>query len=182
MFSVNTTRLSGVLKLERTRLEDERGHLERLYCEKSFEKLISNKKIMQINKTLTKKRGTIRGLHFQYPPCAETKIILCVSGAIYDVAVDIRSNSKTLFEHYGTTLSGENLSALVIPEGFAHGFQTLTDDCTLIYFHTQEYKVAHEGFLNALNADLKIKWPLEVKMMSERDKGPGVQLNAFKGV
>jgi len=138
--------------------------------------------IAQINHTQTIKTGTVRGMHFQYPPHSETKIVSCLKGKIFDVAVDVRSDSKTFLRWHGEELSSENRKSLIIPEGFAHGFQALSDDCELIYLHTAPYNRAVEGALNAVDPRLVIDWPLPITEMSERDKThPCIDVE-FKGL
>lgn len=128
------------------------------------------KPIVQINHTLTIRKGTVRGMHFQYPPHAEAKIVSCLSGKIFDVVLDIRRKSETFLHWHGEELSGENRQSLYIPEGFAHGFQALSDNCELLYLHTAPYTKNAEGAFNTIDPRLAIRWPLPITEMSERDK------------
>ena len=169
-FEVFDTPLQRVKRIQRKRIGDTRGYFERLFCTEDLGGLIFGKNIVQINHTLTDKRGTARGLHYQYPPHAETKIISCLRGEIFDVAVDIRRNSPTFLHWYGEILSDENGQSLLIPEGYAHGFQTLTESCELIYLHTAAYCSNAEGALNVLDPRLNIAWPLPIEVLSERDR------------
>ena len=127
-------------------------------------------KIAQINHTLTQAAGTIRGLHFQQAPHDEAKFVSCLSGAVFDVAVDLRPDSPTYLQWHGEVLSADNGRSMMIPGGFAHGFQTLTEDCELIYLHDKPYAPEAEGGLNPLDPRLAIDWPLPVSQMSPRDK------------
>ena len=124
---------------------------------------------MQVNHTLTAKRGTVRGLHFQCPPYAETKLVNCLRGEVFDVAVDLRQGSPTFLQWHAEILTANNHKTLLIPEGFAHGFQTLTEDCELLYFHTAAYQPSAEGGLNAQDPRLDIDWPTTVTELSARD-------------
>ncbi len=121
-------------------------------------------------------------MHFQYPPHAEDKLVGCVRGEVFDVAVDLRANSPTFLSWYGEILSAENSRSLMIPQGFAHGFQTLTDDCELIYLHSKPYVPSAEGALNARDPRLAITWPLLVTDISARDSSHPNLAHDFKGV
>ena len=138
--------------------------------------------VVQINQTLTKLKGSVRGMHFQYPPHAETKFVSCIRGEVFDVAIDIRKGSPTYLEYHAEILTEENSKTLMIPEGFAHGFQTLTQNCEMLYFHTNEYAPKAEGVLNATDLALNIKWPLEIKEMSDRDRNHPMVTEGFEGV
>ena len=148
---------------------DERGYLERIFCSRELKKIMSNKKIVQVNRTFTKKKGTIRGMHYQKKPFQETKIIQCIKGKILDIAVDLRKSSKTFLKHTSIYLDSKKPNSLIIPEGFAHGFQTLTNNVELLYFHTNFYNPKYESGLNPLDKLLSIDWPLNCKYLSERD-------------
>jgi dTDP-4-dehydrorhamnose 3,5-epimerase len=121
-------------------------------------------------------------MHFQYPPHAETKIVSCLKGEIFDVAVDIRSDSATFLRWHGEALSAANGKSLLIPEGFAHGFQTLTDDCEVLYLHTAPYAPSKEGALNLRDPHLGITWPLAITEMSDRDRSYPFLSADFPGV
>ena len=166
---VTETQLKDLLVLNRSPKGDSRGYLQRMFCRNTLAGILGNKNIRQINHTLTVAEGTIRGLHFQFPPYAETKIVCCMRGEIFDVAVDLRKGSSTFLQHYSTRLSAESFSSLVIPEGFAHGFQTLSNDCEVLYFHTSDYQPSAECGFNALDPRLKIQWPKDVLHRSARD-------------
>lgn len=181
-FDILNTKLDGLRIIERKPIGDSRGYLERLFCLHEFKELLDGKIINQINHTHTKKSGTVRGLHFQYPPHSETKFITCIKGEVFDVAVDIRSKSSGFFQYHAEILTADNRKTLVIPEGFAHGFQTLTDDCEMLYFHTAPYVADSEGGLNALDPLISIQWPRVISDQSEKDKNQSMLLENFKGL
>ena len=180
-FSVMQTPISGLKLIERKSLSDQRGFFERLFCIRELESMMNDRSIVQINHTFTAKRGVVRGLHFQHPPHAEMKIVTCLQGEIFDVAVDLRKGSSFLQWH-AELLSAGNFRTLVIPEGFAHGFQTLTDDCELIYLHTARYDPEEEGGLSPLDPRLAIEWPLAISELSDRDKSHSMIDESFKGL
>lgn len=168
-FDISNTSFGGLKVLNRNPLGDPRGYLERMFCIDDLAGLLAGRSVVQINRTLTEKVGTLRGLHFQRPPFAEMKFVSCLKGAVFDVAVDLRPGSATFLDWHGEQLTAENGRTLVIPEGFAHGFQTLTPDCMLLYFHTSPHSPAAEGGLNCLDPRLGISWPLPPGEISERD-------------
>lgn len=168
-FEIFDTPLHPLKLIQRHPIGDHRGYFERMFCGEQLHSLTSGKRIAQINHTLTVKRGTVRGLHFQYPPHAETKIVSCMRGEVFDVAVDLRQGSSTFLEWHAEILSAENHRTMLIPEGFAHGFQTLTEDCELLYIHTASYEPGAQGGLNAQDSRLAIRWPEAVTELSSRD-------------
>lgn len=181
-FDILDTTLSGLRILQRKPIGDSRGYLERLFCSEELQALAPGKHIAQINHTLTAIRGTVRGLHFQHPPHAEIKFVSCLRGEIFDVAVDLRHNSPTFLRWHAELLSADNHKTLVIPEGFAHGFQTLSDDCEMLYFHTAAYQAGAESGLNTQDPRLAIQWPLPVAGLSPRDAAHFLLDDAFSGV
>ena len=181
-FIFHATPLPGLVVIERKPIEDDRGFFCRYYCSDEFRQAGLRKPIVQINHTLTRKKGSIRGLHFQYPPHPEAKIVGCLKGEIFDVAVDLRKGSPTLLRWYGEKLSASNRKSLLIPEGFAHGFQTLAGECELIYLHTASYAPEAEGGLNVLDPRLAIDWPLEIAERSERDRMHPMLAADFDGI
>ena len=178
----HNTPIDKLKLIEHRPISDPRGYLNRLFCEKTLAHLIDKKKIRQINHTLTHKEGLVRGLHFQYGNHKEIKIVSCLKGKVWDVAVDLRKGSPTFLQYFAVTLSRDNLQSLFIPEGFAHGFQTLTSDCEMIYFHTADYNANEEGALNALDPLLTIKWPKPITERSERDIGHKMLSKDFLGI
>lgn len=181
-FDILDTPLSGLRVLQRKPIGDSRGYLERLFCTEELQALAPGRHIAQINHTLTASRGTVRGMHFQWPPHAEIKFVSCLRGEVFDVAVDLRHNSPTFLRWHAELLSADNHKTLVIPEGFAHGFQTFTNDCEMLYFHTATYQPGTEGGLNALDPRLAIAWPLPVTGLSPRDAAHPMVDDAFTGV
>ena len=181
-FDFMPTPLSGLTLVQRKVSEDPRGFLSRFYCADEFRQAGLLKPIAQINHTLTKHKGTVRGLHFQYPPYTETKLVSCLHGEIFDVAVDLRRASPTFLHWHGVVLSAQNYHSLLIPDGFAHGFQALSEDCELIYLHTAAYRPDAEGALNCADPTLGIAWPLAIAGMSEKDRGHQLIDRDFQGI
>lgn len=162
--------------------KDERGWFSRTFCKNEFSEIGHEKEWVQINHSFSIKAGTLRGMHFQYNPNSETKMIRCISGKIYDVIIDIRKNSPTFLQWIGIELSEQNKKTLYIPEGFAHGFQTLSDNSEIIYHHSNFYNPSNEGAINYNDPLLNITWPLKISEISERDtKHDFINLN-FKGI
>lgn len=149
---------------------DSRGSLTRLFCNEELTTVGWSSPVAQINHSYTKKKGTLRGLHFQNKPFSEKKLVTCIRGEIWDVAVDLREGSPTFLNYHAEVLSAENRSALMIPEGFAHGFQSLTDDAEVIYCHSQPYNPEAEAGLNPLDETLAILWPTDLSEISDRDR------------
>jgi dTDP-4-dehydrorhamnose 3,5-epimerase len=131
---------------------------------------------------MSSKAGTVRGMHYQHPPYAEMKLVACLRGQGFDVAVDLRKDSPTFLRWHGEVLSENNYRTFCIPEGFAHGFQTLTENCELIYFHTAAYSPAAEAGLNALDPRLAIDWPNSVTERSPRDQSHSMLSPNFQGI
>lgn len=181
-FSVIDTPLHGLKVIERKLIVDNRGFLGRIFCANELIDVGWKKPIAQVNQTMTKKKGTVRGLHFQNPPYAEMKLISCLHGEIWDIAVDLRRNSPTFLKWHAEKLSSENCKALLIPEGFAHGFQTLADNCELLYVHSTAYMPASEGGIHPKDPYLKITWPLDFYDISARDTGFPFLNDKFKGL
>lgn len=181
-FSVTNTPIDGLTLIQRHPIGDERGYLERLFCHEELASLIEERTIKQINHTFTAKPGSLRGLHFQHPPHAEMKLITCLHGEVYDVAVDLRHGSPTLLHWHAEYLSADNHRTLCIPEGFAHGFQTLTADCELLYLHTTDYLPQAEDGINALDPRLDIHWPLPVIDRSARDQAQPFLDDEYSGI
>jgi dTDP-4-dehydrorhamnose 3,5-epimerase len=168
-FDFIPTPLTGLKLVQRKALEDQRGFLSRFYCVEEFAEAGISKTIAQINHTLTRKKGAVRGLHYQQAPHAEIKMVSCLRGEIWDVAVDLRRDSPTFLQWHGEILTAANRKSMLIPEGCAHGFQALTEDCELIYLHTATYHPEAEAALNVADPRLSISWPLPINDLSERD-------------
>jgi len=162
--------LAGLTVIKTAAFEDHRGAFARLFCAQELAAL-GMERIVQINHSLTRAAGAIRGLHFQRPPKAEAKLVRCLAGRVLDVAVDLRAGSPTYLKWHAVELSAENRLALFLPRGFAHGFQTLTPDCELLYLHDEFYSPEHEGGLRHDDPELNIPWPLPAADLSARDQG-----------
>ena len=162
--------LGGAYLMELELVADERGFFARTWCADEFRQLGLNAKLAQCSISSNTRRGTLRGMHYQAEPYAEAKLVRCCSGAIYDVIVDLRPSSPTYCKWSAAELSSANRKMLYVPEGFAHGFQTLEENCELLYYHTEYYSPQMEGGINALDKAVNIKWPVEIALMSDRDK------------
>lgn len=176
------TILNGCYIISPEPQSDSRGWFARTYCKEEFSKIGHQKEWLQLNHSATFNKGSIRGMHYQLPPFSEIKMVRCISGAIYDVVIDLRKDSPTFLKWLGTELSADNKKMMYIPEGFAHGFQTLSDNCELIYHHTAMYTPGSEGGMRYNDEKLNIKWPLPVSEISDRDKDHPLLNNDFKGI
>ncbi len=181
-FVVTGLSLTGLKLIQRQRLGDARGSLSRLFCAEELAVAGWHKPIAQINHTRTAQRGTIRGMHYQMAPHAEMKLVSCIRGEVWDVAIDLRSNSPTFLQSQAQTLSADNCCAMLIPEGFAHGFQAQTDDCELIYLHTAGYSPQAEAGLRFNDPRLAITWPIPVSEISARDQSHLLLTTQFRGI
>lgn len=174
--------LKGLFRIVKKPITDSRGCFTRLFCAEEFQRVGFSKPVAQINYSSTQKKGTIRGMHFQHPPFDEEKIVNCIRGEVLDVAIDIRKDSPTFLHWHGELLSERNQTSLFIPKGFAHGFQTLVEDCQLLYMHSEYYVPDSEGALNALDSRLAINWPIKAVEMSERDRKHPWLSDTFCGI
>jgi dTDP-4-dehydrorhamnose 3,5-epimerase len=181
-FSIFDTSIADLKIIERQRRSDSRGYLSRVFCAEELETAGWRKPVAQINQTVTKMQGTIRGLHFQHPPHTEVKLVTCLHGAVYDVVVDLRAGSPTFLQWHAEELSASNQRALLIPEGFAHGFQTLVDNCELLYLHSAFYVSEAEAGLNPQDPRLSVSWPLAITELSDRDAKHKILDDDFKGL
>ncbi len=176
------TSLEDAYIIELKPFQDERGLFARTYCKKEFATIGHTEDFVQINHSRTIPRAAIRGMHFQVPPSAETKLIRVIRGTILDVIVDIRRDSPTFLQHIKVELSEENMRMIYVPKGFAHGFQTLTTYCEMIYHHTEFYTPENERGLRFDDPVLNIDWPYEPSIVSNRDQNhPLIEL-AFEGI
>ena len=167
--------LEGAFSVELEPRGDSRGFFARLFCSEEFAAHGLETQFVQCNTSLTEKAGTVRGLHFQRPPKAEAKLVRCLRGAIFDVIVDLRAGSPTYGHWHGERLDDLNRAMLYAPKGFAHGFQTLTDNVEMLYFHSESYSAPHEGGLRWDDRALAIDWPLALTDQSARDAAfPGL--------
>ena len=161
---------------------DERGRFTRLFCARELLQIGHTKPIVNVNHSYTQKAGTIRGMHFQYPPDCEIKIVKCIRGAIWDCIVDIRKDSPTFLKWEGVELTENNNRMIYVPEGFAHSFQSLTDDVEIVYFVSSFYAANNEGGLRFDDPTLNINWPVKVSEVSARDREHTLLNDNFQGV
>jgi dTDP-4-dehydrorhamnose 3,5-epimerase len=181
-FTLRATPIAGVVVVTRQRLGDARGFLERLFCTVELEAAGWTGPISQINRTRTEASGTLRGLHYQHPPYAETKLVACTAGAVFDVAVDLRAASPTFGKWHAETLTADNGAALLVPPGCAHGFQTLVDGVEMFYLHSVAYSAKAEGGVRFDDPALGIDWPLAGPALSARDISHPLLDIDFKGL
>ena len=161
---------------------DKRGVFARVFCQRELKDILNGRNIMQINHSRTMRKGSIRGMHFQWPPAGEIKIVKCIRGSVFDVIIDLRKNSSSFLKWHGEILSSENMKMMYVPEGFAHGFQTLEENCELTYLHTEFYSPDYEGGIHFNDPETGIEWPLEVTNVSERDEQHPLLTKDFKGI
>ena len=164
------TKLKGAFVIELERRDDERGFFARSFCRQEFQQRGMNPLIAQSGIAKNRKKGTVRGMHFQFPPAAETKLVRCTRGAILDIIVDLRPESETYLQHEAVELDAETMRALYVPERFAHGYQTLRDDTVASYELGQVYTPSAEGGLPYDDPRLGLNWPLPVTAISARDR------------
>ncbi|MGH8502292.1 MAG: dTDP-4-dehydrorhamnose 3,5-epimerase [Gammaproteobacteria bacterium] len=163
------TEVDGAYLIDINKLVDERGFFARGWCQKEFEAHGMVSRIVQANTSFNHKKGTIRGMHYQVAPYRETKLVRCTRGAIYDVIVDLRAGSSTYLQWIGAELTAENRRMLFVPEGFAHGFQTLADDSEVFYQVSEFYTPGAERGARYNDRAFDITWPLGVTVISEKD-------------
>lgn len=163
------TALAGAYVIDLERREDARGFFARTFCARDFEAMGLAPAVAQCNLSYNRARGTLRGMHFQVAPAAETKLVRCTAGAIHDVIVDMRMGSPTYLQHVAVELTAENRRSLYVPEGFAHGYETLTDGAEVAYQTGEFYSPGHEGGLRYNDPALRIDWPLRVTVISDKD-------------
>lgn len=175
-------RLKGAFIIAPDLIEDERGFFARTFCRQEFEEHGLNPDIIQCNISFNKKKGTLRGMHYQAKPHTEVKLVRCSAGAIYDVIIDLRMDSSTFKQWFAVELSADNRKLLYIPEGFAHGFQTLTDNTEVIYHHSAFYNPDSARGLRFDDPAIGIIWPLPVSMVCSRDQSYSLIDTSFKGV
>jgi dTDP-4-dehydrorhamnose 3,5-epimerase len=163
--------LSGSYLIDLEKRTDARGFFARCFCEQEFSARGLEAHWVQVNASLSIEAGTLRGMHFQRSPHAETKMVRCVRGSIWDVIVDVRKGSPTFGRWAAVELDEDNRRMIYIPQGFAHGFQTLRPNTELLYFHSREYSQLHEGGLHYGDPSVNINWPIPVSKISDADRG-----------
>ncbi len=181
-FTVSNLPLEGMKVVERQRIDDSRGFFARMFSSDELAAAGWRQPVAQINHTYTARCGTVRGMHYQQPPNAEMKLVTCIRGEVWDVAIDLREDSHTFLHWHAENLSAYNNRALLIPEGFAHGFQTLSDDVELLYLHTAAHSPVSEAALNAKDPRLAIAWPLKITELSLKDTLNPLIVSKFEGV
>lgn len=179
---IHPTGIAGVVVVESARFEDVRGSFGRLFCASELKPVIGERNIVQINHSCTHAVGAVRGMHFQYPPAAEMKLVRCLRGRVWDVAVDLRAGSATFLKWHAEELGPDNYKMMLVPEGCAHGFQVLEPDSELLYLHTAFYTPASEGGVRHDDPALAIRWPLPVTDLSARDAAHSQITNDFTGI
>jgi dTDP-4-dehydrorhamnose 3,5-epimerase len=168
------TKLKGAYVIDLDRREDDRGFFARTFCRHEFAERGLKTQIAQANVAFNRRRGTLRGMHFQFPPAAETKLVRCTRGAILDVIVDLRPESATYLEHVAVELTEDNGRSLYVPERFAHGYQVLADDTETSYQVGEFYAPELEGGLRFDDPRLDLRWPLPVVEISDKDRSWGL--------
>ena len=169
------TSLKGSYIIELEKLEDERGFFTRMWDEEIFQNKELNSRLVQISLSSNKKKGTLRGMHFQEKPFEETKIVRCVKGKIFDVIIDLRSNSKTYKKWISIELNSNDLKMIYIPEGFAHGFQTLEDNTEVMYQMSNWFSPEHAKGIRWNDQEFNIKWPINEPIISKKDQSHELQ-------
>jgi dTDP-4-dehydrorhamnose 3,5-epimerase len=176
------TSLKGSYLIDLEPYNDERGWFARFYCKDEFKYIGHDKEWVQMNHSVTYEKGALRGMHFQVAPYREIKMVRSDAAAVYDVIIDLRKGSETFLKWFGAELSANNKRMMYIPEGFAHGFQCLSSDCQLIYFHTEFYKPGAEAGIRYNDPSIGIQWPLEATTVSNRDQSHPYLDENFKGI
>lgn len=181
-FHVTPLAVSGVCAVQRQRLGDARGSLTRLFCADELAAAGWRWPVAQINHSHTRLRGTVRGMHYQRPPHAEAKLVTCIRGRAWDVALDLRAGSGTFLQWCAQEISADNHAALLIPPGCAHGFQALTDDVELLYLHSSPYTAEADAGINPQEPLSGISWPEPITVMSDKDAQRPLLHRSFAGV
>jgi dTDP-4-dehydrorhamnose 3,5-epimerase len=180
--TAHRTPLAGLVRVDREILGDTRGSFARLFCRDDLRDAGWTWPITQINHSSSAQRGTVRGMHYQHPPHAEAKLVTCIRGQVLDVAVDLRQGSPTFLRWYAEELSAGRGNALLLPPGFAHGFQALSDNVELIYCHSEPYAAHAEAGINPFDPSLGITWPEPPTVVSDRDRNHPFLTSQFAGV
>jgi dTDP-4-dehydrorhamnose 3,5-epimerase len=182
MIKIIPSPLQDAFILQTSPFSDHRGKFSRIFCQNELRQTGLQKQIVQVNHSLTVQKGAIRGMHFQRPPKAEIKMVRCIRGAVFDVMIDLRHGSPTFLQWHGEVLSADNMKMMYIPEGFAHGFQTLDPESELIYFHTEFYSQEHEGGIRYSDPRIPISWPKDITDISDKDKKHPLLTDDFQGI
>jgi dTDP-4-dehydrorhamnose 3,5-epimerase len=165
----NSTPISGVFVIELEAKSDERGFFARMFCEKEFAANGLETRFIQINNSLSIKKGTLRGMHYQLAPAAEVKVVRCVRGRLFDVVLDLREGSPTFGKHFGAELTAENRQMMYVPRGFAHGFLTLEENSEAVYLVSNMYAADRERGVRWNDPRFNIRWPANPEVVSDKD-------------
>ena len=165
---IKELKLKGAAELNIEKKKDDRGWFTRLFCQEELFPINKKRNILQINSSYSNKKGTIRGMHYQKKPFQEDKVVYCLLGEIFDVIVDIRPNSRTFGKWSSAILSSKKMNAVYVPKGFAHGYQTLSDQCQMLYLHTEVYNQKSESGFSFKSPNLSIRWPLNPTNVSKK--------------
>lgn len=180
---ITPLKLDGTFSVESNSFKDDRGVFSRYFCKKELNSILDGKEIVNVNFSRNYKKGAIRGLHYQEMPYGEIKLPRCIKGKILDIFVDLRKNSKTFLQWDSVELSEVNQKMLLIPQGFAHGFQSLEDNSEILYLSTEYFFPDHEHAINIKDPLLQINLPLEITDISERDRSHNfIDLEKFQGL
>lgn len=182
-FTLSSARIPGLFHISGKRLSDFRGSMERIFEDEALQRAVGwNEPVRQVNVARTATTGTVRGLHYQLSSQPEFKLVHCLCGEVYDVAVDLRENSPTFLQWQSFYLHADRSESVCLPPGVAHGYQTLSDDVMLLYLHSAAYSPDHEGGIHVQDAKLNIEWPLSVKNLSMKDSQWSPLVNDYKGL
>ena len=176
------TPIKGAYIIELEPFHDNRGLFARTFCKREFEKIGHKKEFVQFNHSVTLHKGTMRGMHYQVPPGSEIKLIRCIRGKVFDVIIDLRCESPTFLKYFTAELGELNMKMIYVPEGFAHGFQTLENNSQLIYHHTQYYNSSDERGIRYNDPAINVNWPLDPVNITDKDKNYPLIENSFKGI
>ena len=167
------TPIEGAYIIDLDKKGDDRGFFARLFCENEFAEAGLVRHFCQVNNSLSAKKGTLRGMHYQLAPKAETKLVRCVRGSLYDMILDLRKGSPSFGRSFGAELSADNRRMMYVPRGFAHGFLTLTDGTEAIYFVDEFYSLAHERCVRYNDPKFELPWPEPPTVLSAKDEAQG---------
>ena len=179
---ITDTKIAGVHVIETTAHVDSRGHFARTFCDRELSAVMGGRHITQMNLSRTVKAGAVRGMHYQNAPHTEMKLVRCLRGRLWDVALDLRKDSPTFLQWHAEELTPANMKMLLIPEGCAHGFQVLEPDTEVLYLHTGYYEPSSEGGVNHADSRIGLTWPLPVTEISARDAAYPLLAADFRGI
>lgn len=179
---ITATRIVGLHVVRTTARRDHRGSFSRLFCRDELARAFGERAVVQINHSRTSAIGAVRGLHFQRAPHAEMKLVRCIRGEVFDVAVDLRANSATFLQWHAEELTPENGCMMIVPEGCAHGFQVLAAESELLYLHTAAYAPDAEGGIRPDDPMVAVRWPLPIGDLSDRDRAHPLLTTDFTGL